>query len=257
MRIYNENGYFMSNNISYYCDLKSENYTLKRISSFKKPHPCFGLITRNIFSGELYSGKVILHFTKKLNAYKEVCLFDIDTIKFFIDHIKKYISFDYVIRKNKNREEYYDICLTFNNNSKIQIYFVLNMVRRLYNHPQAEFLKVAIDIHKEKGYDLFDLLMIGDRIDPDTHPDNLLCCNITNKPLKINKNTFENTLGIYRLTKIVASKCHFSSKGKTLIFNARRDNSFIVFHLGDNRYKKALIVNKNNLEQIYKILRKC
>lgn len=128
------------------------------------------------------------------------------------------------------------------------------MIRRLYNHPQAEFLQQAIAINKETDYNLFDLLLIGDRLDNETHPDNLLYVySIARKPIRI-KSKILKTPKNFSLAATLTSK-HCMKEEIVLEdqkFKSRNNQMYVI---SSEQYISMLNDINETLRLIYKSIR--
>ena len=260
MYIRTDSGIVYSSCVTFYCNIigKKDNtidHQIIRISSIKNPDPCFGKITHSLMKNYVYTGNIMLHFNTDKNKRHQYCFFDIETIEFYLNKIRYIVYFEYVLKKSKKYSCYYDLQITIKNLNNQQLYFILNMIRRLYTHPQAEFLKEALEIHKKLKYNLFDLLLIGDRLDIATHYDNLLYVIPERKIIRVTKNKLANTTSL-SLSHTLTSKKRMSKKLCDQITFFRR-SVHGGFYINSDNYKSFLENINKVLQLIYKSLQKC
>lgn len=262
MRITNDFGVYYTMNVTFNCNIRGINtkekhkeHYIKSISNIKNKNLCFGSIThclRNI--DYLYTGNIMLHFSVDENRRDQYCFFDIETIKFYLNEIYKIVKFEYTLEESKTYSRYYNLRIKIKDLNKFQIYFILNMTRRLYNHPQAEFLQQAIAISKETDYNLFDLLLIGDRLDSVTHPDNLLYVyDVARKPIRVKSKTLKTPKN-FSLAATLTSK-HYIKKETVLEgqrFKSKHQHTYII---NSKQYKVALKDINEILRLMYKSIR--
>lgn len=254
-------GFEYSMDITFNCDIIGKRNDLfenriKCISNKRYIKPCFGKITHHLRNDCIYTGSIILHFNTNKNEKREYCFFDIETINFYLNKIRKIVNFEYILKKSKKYSDYYDLQIKIKELNKCQLYFVLNMIRRLYNHPQAEFLHEAIKLNKEKKYNLFDLLLIGDRLDTATHPDNVLYSySRMTKCIRINKNTLIKKQP-FTLSSILTSKRKINKDifEKMILFRNKNQGRYEINSKWYNLFLKDI---NNILQLVYKSIRKC
>lgn len=260
MFIITDSGIFYSSKITFNCNIVGKkdntiNHKITCISNIKNPNLCFGKITHNLKKYCVYTGKIMLHFNTNEEIRYQYCFFDVETIEFYLNKIRQIVYFEYILKKSNKYSCYYDLQITIKNLNSQQLYFILNMIRRLYTHPQAEFLKEAIEIHKKLKYNLFDLLLIGDRLDTVTHHDSLLYVSPARKIIRVTKNRLANTTSLSLSHTLTSTKRMSKKLCDQITFF--RSSVRSIFCINSNKYKRFLKNINQTLQLIYKSLQKC